>query len=78
MGKGSKPGVFGEFGFRSRTERGDRLIEHCLESNLVITNTMLSYIQEESTHRVLQEIEKNQIDFIIVNNRFRNAIQLEG
>jgi hypothetical protein len=80
VGAGSVDGVVGNYGLGSRNERGDKLIEFCIDQNQVITNTWFKLPARrlytwkhpaDSSERIL----RNQIDFIMINHRYRNAIK---
>ena len=69
------PGVTGKFGLGVHNEAGQRLIEFCQESALVIGNTLFqqhkrrlyTWTPPDGQHR-------NQIDYILCNQRWRNSI----
>ena len=70
------PGVKGKFGLGIRNEAGQRLIEFCQENALVIANTLFqqhkrrlyTWTSPDGQHR-------NQIDYILCSQRWRNSIQ---
>ena len=70
------PGVTGKFGLGMRNEAGQRLIEFCQENALVIANTLCqqhkrrlyTWTSPDGQHR-------NQIDYILCSQRWRNSIQ---
>lgn len=77
IGRGKEGSHIGPYGLGDRNERGDLLSLFALEQNLVILNTFYklparrlytwkSPGDEESNTR-------NQIDFILVNHRYRNS-----
>ncbi|XP_055269545.1 phosphatidate cytidylyltransferase, mitochondrial isoform X3 [Moschus berezovskii] len=76
-GSQETPGVTGKFGLGARNEAGQRLIEFCQENALVITNTLFqqhkrrlyTWTSPDGQHR-------NQIDYILCNQRWRSCIQL--
>ena len=66
----------GPHGLGDRNERGDVLMEWCEEKELVITNTLF----KQHKHRLFtwkspDEQTRNQIDYILINQRFRNAVK---
>ena len=69
-------GVIGKFGLGIGNEVGQRLIEFCQESSLVIANTLFqqhkrnlyTWTSPDGQHR-------NQIDYIICSQRWRSSIQ---
>lgn len=80
LGEGRVLDIVGDYGLGVRNERGDRLIEFCQDSDLVVANTwfklpkrrLYTWIspQDKDTN-----IVRNQIDFILINKRFRNAVK---
>ncbi|XP_055290374.1 craniofacial development protein 2-like, partial [Moschus berezovskii] len=77
VGSQETPGVTGKFGLGARNEAGQRLIEFCQENALVIANTLFqqhkrrlyTWTSPDGQHR-------NQIDYILCNQRWRSCIQL--
>ena len=76
VGSQGTPGVTGRFGLGVQNEAGKRLIEFCQENTLVITNTffqqhkrrLCTWTSPDGQHR-------NQIDYILCSQRWRNSIQ---
>ena len=76
VGSQETPGVTGKFGLGMRNEAGQRLIEFCQENALVIANTLFqqhkrrlyTWTSPDGQHR-------NQIDYILCGQRWRNSIQ---
>ncbi|XP_060523267.1 craniofacial development protein 2-like [Cylas formicarius] len=77
--KGKVEDVVGEFGLGVRNEWGERLIEFCEEMNFTIMNTFFKLPSRrlytwkspaDSSHRII----RNQIDFIMINRRYRNTV----
>ena len=76
VGSQETPGVTGKFGFGVRNEAGQRLVEFCQESTLVIVNTffqqhkrrLYTWTSTDGQHR-------NQIDYIHCGQRWRSSIQ---
>jgi len=76
VGSQEIPGVKGKFGLGIRNEAGQRLIEFCQENALVIANTLFqqhkrrlyTWTSPDGQHR-------NQIDYILCSQRWRNSIQ---
>lgn len=79
IGRGEVGDIVGKFGLGARNERGDRLIQFCQEKNLTLTNTWFQlpprrlYTWKAPQDRP-EHLVRNQIDFIAINKRFRNAI----
>lgn len=64
--------VVGRFGFGECNEKGQRLIQFCLENNLTIANTLFS----QHPRRLFTSPDgryRNQIDFILVKSRWRTT-----
>ena len=76
VGSQETHGVTGKFGFGIRNEAGQRLIEFCQENTLGTANTLFqqhkrilyTWTSPDGQHR-------NQIDFILCSQRWRNSIQ---
>lgn len=80
IGEGEVENVVGKYGLGQRNPRGDTLVQFCQEENLVVTNTWFQlpsrrlYTWQSPQHNE-NNIVRNQIDFILINRRYRNAIQ---
>ena len=75
IGSKGTPGVTGKCGLGVRNEAGQRLIEFCQEKALVIANTLFQ--QHKRTLYTWTSPDgqhKNQIDYILCNQRFRSSI----
>ncbi|CAF1302854.1 unnamed protein product [Adineta ricciae] len=65
----------GPFGLGNKNDRGDILINWCQSHNFVITNTWFkNHPRRLWTWKGPGDRVRNQIDYIMVPNRFRNAI----
>ena len=67
--------VVGPFGLGEKNDRGDELINFCQENNLAVMNTW--YEQKKSARHTWTGPNgrvKSQIDYILVNKRYRNNI----
>ena len=70
------PGVTGKFGLGVQNEAGQKLIEFCQENTLIIPNTLFqqhkrrlyTWTSPDGQHR-------NQIDYILCNQRWRHSTQ---
>ena len=63
------------FGLDERNERGDRFIEWCEDHKMVISNTWFENRKSRLyTWRSPGDRTKNQIDYICVNERWKNSI----
>ena len=66
----------GPHGLGTRNERGDALVEWCGEKELIVTNTWFKQHKRRLfTWKSPDEKTRNQIDFILTNHRFRNAVR---
>ena len=79
IGSGRSGDMIGPFGLGERNERGDRLCSFAIEEQLVIANTFFKLpARRLYTWKSPQDNEahvvRNQIDYIMINKRFRNAI----
>ena len=68
--------VKGNHGLGTRNERGMRLIHFCEENNLTIMNTFFELpARQKYTWKSPGDVKRNQIDYIMINRRFRNSIR---
>lgn len=79
VGKEKVEGCTGEFGLGIRNERGDRLIEFSQSEKFVITNTFFKLPKRrlytwKSPADTTDHVVRNQIDYILVKERYRNSI----
>ena len=75
VGSQEIPGVTGKFGLGVRNEAGQRLIEFCQENALVIANTLFQqYKRRLYTWTSSDGQHRNQIDYILCSQRWRNSI----
>ncbi|PIK51575.1 putative RNA-directed DNA polymerase from mobile element jockey-like [Apostichopus japonicus] len=66
----------GKDGIGERNERRDRLVEFCRENDLVIMNTMLQqHPRRLYTWKMPGDRSRNQIDYIMVRNRYKNSFK---
>ena len=76
VGSQETPGLTGKFGLGVRNEAGQRLIEFCQENILVIANTLFQQHKRRlSTWTSPDGQHRNQIDYILCSQRWRNSIQ---
>lgn len=67
--------IVGKYGLGVRNERGSRLIEFCISRKLTILNTCFKqHPRRLYTWKSPGDRYRNQIDFIIVNTRWRSSI----
>ena len=75
IGKGRHSNVVGNWGLGKRNERGDRLLEYAVKNDLRIMNTWFKQPPRKLyTWTSPGDIVRNQIDYIMINSRFRNCI----
>ena len=68
--------IIGNYGLGKQNERGQRLIEFCKENNMVIMNTWFQQLLcRLCTWKGPGDISRNQIDYIMINKRFRNCVK---
>ena len=77
IGKGKEQGIVGEDGLGERNARGDTWLDRCIWHDQVITNTWFKQHPKNIwTWQSPGDRARNQIDFITINKRFRNAVTL--
>lgn len=82
IGSGRVLDIVGEYGLGNRNERGDRLVQFCQEENMMVTNTwfklpprrLYTWVSPQDNPKN-NKIVRNQIDFILINKRFRNCVK---
>jgi len=78
VGSQEAPGVTGKFGLGIWNEAGQRLIEFCQESALVITNTLFQQHKRRLyTWTSPDGQHQNQIDCILCSQRWRSLYSQE-
>ena len=76
VGSQEIPGVTGKFAFGVQNEAGQRRIEICQENSLVIANTFFQQHKRKlHTWTSPDGQYRNQIDYILCSQRWRNSIQ---
>ena len=66
----------GGFGLGKRNDRGSRLVTFCDENDLIITNTVFKqHPRPLYTWKSPGDQSRYQIDYILINNRFRNSVK---
>ncbi|XP_031765000.1 craniofacial development protein 2-like [Galleria mellonella] len=67
--------ILGKHGLGIRNERGKKFIEFCIGNSLTITNSCFKYHNRRLyTWRSPGDRYRNQIDYIIINERWRSSI----
>ena len=75
VGRESDYPTTGKYGLGERNERGRTLIEFCIGKSLIVTNTMFKHqLRNIYTWKSPGDIVRNQIDYIMINERFKNAV----
>ena len=75
VGSQETPGVTGKFGLGIWNEAGQRLIEFCQESALVLATPFFNNTREDSTHGHHYGKYQSRIDYILCSQRWRSPIQ---
>ena len=76
VGSQETPGITNKFGLGIPNETGQRLIEFCKENILVIANHLFQQCKRRLyTWTSPDGQHRNQIDYILCSQRWRNAIQ---
>lgn len=67
--------IVGKYGIGERNDRGERLLQFCSEENLAISNTCFEHhIRRLYTWISPGDRYRNQIDYILVQSRWRSSI----
>lgn len=70
-------GVVGEFGCGYTNERGEMLVDFCNTHGLVLANTLGNHkLSRRTTWHSPGGMYHNQIDFVIIRQRFRSSVQV--
>ena len=76
VGSQELPGVAGKFGLGVQNEKGQRLTEFCQGNTLVVANTLCQqYKRRLGTWTSPGGQHRNQIDYTLCSQRWRNSIQ---
>lgn len=81
VGESLQNECMGSFGLGERNDRGDRLLQFCQEHKMVLTNTFFKlpkrrlYTWRSPADKPGRLIIRNQIDFILINQRYKNAVK---
>ena len=68
--------IVGPWGLGTENERGERLVEWCRENDLMISNTWYqNHRRRRYTWKSPGDRIRNQIDYILIQKRFRNAVK---
>src|SRR5688572_11431920 len=76
VGNNKEESIIGPYGLGTRNENGNKLVNFCRKHNLFVTN---AWFQQKRTAQHTWTSPggriKNQIDFVLVDYRFRNGVQ---
>ena len=76
VGKHSESGVTGVYGLGNKNEQGETLIEWCRTHYMSILNTTFNQHKRRLyTWKSPGDLFRNQIDYICINQRFRNSVK---
>ena len=74
VGSQELPGLTGKFGLGVQNEAGQRLTEFCQGNALIIANTLFQQHERLYTWTSPDGQHRNQIDYILCNQRWRSSI----
>ncbi|XP_033122243.1 craniofacial development protein 2-like [Anneissia japonica] len=76
IGQNEEGKIVGKYGLGQRNARGERLVEWCIENRMIVTNTHFKHHSRNLyTWKSPGDGCRNQIDFIMINERFRNTVK---
>ena len=76
VGEGKEKDIVGPHGLGTRNERGEMLVNWCKGNDLMITNTwFFNHNRRKYTWVSPNSNTRNQIDYIMINKRSRNAVK---
>ena len=76
VGQERKGNIVGPCGMGEKNERGEKLIEFCQSRKLTITNTWFTQPNRRKYTWISPDGKtRNQIDYIMINTRFRNSVK---
>ena len=76
IGKGSYQDLVGNYGLGDENPRGDRVLQFCIEKNLVVTNTTFQHPNRLLyTWKSPGDVSRNQIGYLLIRKRHRNSVK---
>jgi len=76
IGEGREDDIVGPHGLGKRNERGEMLFQWCKANSMIVTNTwFMNHKRRRYTWVSPDKHTRNQIDYILINKRFRNGIE---
>ena len=70
IGKGSYQDLVGNYGLGDRNPRGDRLLQFCIEKNLVVTNTTFQHPNRLLyTWKSPGDVSTKQTDYLLIRRK---------
>ena len=76
MGKGSYQDLVGNHGLVKRNQRGDRMLQFCIENDLIVTNTTFQHPNRLLyTWKSPGDISRHQLDYLLIRKRHRNSVK---
>ena len=76
VGKERVENIVGPFGIGEMNARGERLTDWCRENKFIVTNTWFkNHPRRMWTWKSPGDRSRNQIDFILIQERFRNSMK---
>lgn len=76
VGEGQEGAEVGQFGLGTRNDRGEKLVEFCRRNKLMIANTWFQHAKRRRyTWKMPGDRGRYQIDYILVRQRYRNAVK---
>ena len=75
VGEGQEVYVVSKYGLGNRNERGEWLVNFCRQNSLIVRNTWFNQHKRRYTWNSPVVGEKYQIDYILIDDRFRNSLK---
>ena len=76
IGKGSFQDLVGNHGLGRRNQRGDRMLQFCIENNMIIANTTFQHPNRLLyTWKSPGDVSRHQLDYFLIRKRHRNSVK---